>query len=139
MGTRDCPRRSRHVHTEGVRGVETPQGGGAAFAVGSFGIRSEGEAAAEDRPHPCGVGGKDVHSRGRWSRHEPGGTGRSTGMEGVPAWLVDALSTAGGVLPRRSRSRQVVEQGVESGWGALLFFFVVLKLIGLVVLCYLII
>ena len=104
---------------EGVRGVETPQGGGAAFAVGSFGIRSEGEAAAEDRPHPCGVGGKDVHSRGRWSRHEPGGTGRSTGMEGVPAWLV--------------------EQGVESGWGALLFFFVVLKLIGLVVLCYLII
>ena len=84
MGTRDCPRRSRHVHTEGVRGVETPQGGVAAFAVGSFGIRSEGEAAAEDRPHPCGVGGKDVHSRGRWSRHEPGGTGRSTGMEGVP-------------------------------------------------------
>ena len=111
--------------------METPQGGVAAFAVGSFGIRSEGEAAAEDRPHPCGVGGKDVHSRGRWSRHEPGGTGRSTGM--------DALSTAGGVLPRRSRSRQVVEQGVESGWGALLFFFVVLKLIGLVVLCYLII
>ena len=50
--------------------METPQGGVAAFAVGSFGIRSEGEAAAEDRPHPRGVGGKDVHSRGRWSRHE---------------------------------------------------------------------
>ena len=30
-------------------------------------------------------------------------------------------------------------QGMKSGWGALLFFFVVLKLIGLVVLCYLII
>lgn len=71
----------------------------------------------------------------------PEGPGEARAWRAVHTLVVwaDALSTAGGVLRRRSRSRQVVEQGVESGWGALLFFFVVLKLIGLVVLCYLII
>ena len=66
--------------------METPQGGVAAFAVGSFGIRSEGEAAAEDRPHPCGVGRCFVHG-GRGiaeAKPQPPGGVAAFAVGGVP-------------------------------------------------------